>query len=260
MAEKIKLIKILKNQVLYSLPSTALLCDKFIDRIDWPEDKASLVFAFPAEEAGSGEPVRDMVSARKYVCRLTYMADKRTLPAAVAPGPSCGLALEPFKNLAEHKKWARATDLKYFSGPFKKYLTPSFEAEAKEYYKNELPKAKGVSVRENGRVVSMLTLLRIAGKPGAKPLDWVSWIWVDPALPEAGRLAAHALLRGWLRGNSRKYIGASVHAANLRSQKWFLRSGFRPARISFSRRVPSPARRRNNACGGSGISVKSHNG
>ncbi len=244
MAEKIKLIKVLKNQVLYSLPSTALLGDKFIDGIYWPEDKAVLVFSFPAEEAGSGEPVRDMVSGGKYVCRLTYMADKRKLTAGGTAGPRSGLALEPFKNTAEHKKWARATDLKYFSGPFKKYLTPSFEAEAKEYYKNELPKARGVSVRKKSRVVSMLTLLKIAGKPGAGPLDWISWIWVAPCLAKAERLAAHALLRGWLRENSRKYIGASVHAANLRSQKWFLRSGFRPARISFSRRAPSPSGRR----------------
>ncbi|MDD5208480.1 MAG: hypothetical protein PHV36_03775 [Elusimicrobiales bacterium] len=244
MAEKIKLIKVLKNQVLYSLPSAALLGDGFIDGVGWPADKASLVFVFPAKEAGSGEPVRDMVSGRKYVCRLTYMADKKMLPAGGTPGLSCGLTLEPFKNTAEHKKWARATDLKYFSGPFKKYLTPSFEAEAKEYYKNELPKAEGVSVRKKGRVVSMLTLLKIAGKPGSRPLDWISWVWVDPGLAKAERLAAHALLRGWLRENSRECIGASVHAANLRSQKWFLRSGFRPARISFSRRASSPAGRR----------------
>lgn len=236
MFKKIKLIKALKTQMLYSLPSTALLNDKFIDGVDWPADKATLVFRFPEKEAGSGKPVRDMVSGKKYVCRLSYMINKRTLPNPKAGGPSFGLTLEPFKNTAECRKWAKATDLKYFSRPFRNYLTPSFKAEAEEYYKTGLPKAKGISVRKKGKIVAILTLLEIFGKTAARPLDWVTWLWADPRLPRAERRAAHALLGGWLRESSCKYIGASVHAANLKSQNWFLKSGFRPARLSFTRR------------------------
>lgn len=236
MTKKAGLIGILKDQILYSLSSTAALSDRFIDGLDWPADKATLVFRFPGKEARSGRPVADMVSRKKYVCRLVYMADNSAIPAAPA-GNRFGLKLRKFKDAAEHRKWALATDREYFSGPYRAFLTPSLEAEAKEYYKNDLPKAKGVSVRRNGKIVSMLTLLRIRGKRGAKPLDWVSWIWVDPAAPLAERRCIHALLRGWLRKNSRGRIGASVHAANLRSQKWFLRSGFRPARLAFTRRT-----------------------
>lgn len=243
MTKKARLIGVLKSQVLYSLSSTAALSDKFIGGLDWPADKATLVFKFPQKEARSGLPVRDMVSRKKYVCRLVYMADKNRIPAEPAVN-CCGLKLEKFKNAAEHRKWALATDRKYFFRPFRAYLTPSFEAEAKEYYKNELPKAKGVCVRRKGKIVSMLTLLRILGKRGAKPLDWVSWIWVDPAVPAVERRGIHALLRGWLRENSRKYVGASVHAANIRSQKWFLRAGFRPARLAFTRRAVKPAGKR----------------
>lgn len=232
-----RLLKVLEDQVLYSLPSTAPLCDKFIDGLDWPADKATLVFKFPEKEARSGKPVPDMVSDRKYVCRLTYMADRRRLPAGRPAAAGSGYELAPFKNTAEHRKWARATDRKYFSGPFKAYLTPAFEAEAKEYYRRELPRAKGVAVRRKGKIVSMLTLLEISGKDSPRPLHWVSWLWADPREPKAGRRVIHALLCGWLRGNSFRYIGASVHAANLRSQKWFLRAGFRPARISFTRRA-----------------------
>lgn len=245
MTEKARLIAVLKDQILYSLSSTAALSDKFIDGLDWPADKETLVFRFPEKEARSGLPVGDMVSREKYVCRLVYMADKRSIPAGRAANDS-GLKLEKFKDAAEHRKWALATDRKYFSGPYGAFLTPGFRAEAKEYYKNELPKARGVSVRKKGKIVSMLTLLRIPGKPGGKPLDWVSWIWVDPSAPPAERRCIHALLRGWLRKNSRKFIGASVHAANIRSQKWFLRSGFRPARICFTRRSVKPAGKRKN--------------
>lgn len=240
MTKKAGLIGILKDQILYSLSSTAALSDRFIDGLDWPADKATLVFRFPGKEARSGRPVADMVSRKKYVCRLVYMAERSSIPAAPAANAH-GLELRKFKNAAEHRKLAMATDREYFSGPFRAFLTPSFEAEAKEYYKNELPKAKGVSVRRKGKIVSMLTLLRIPGKSGAKPLDWVSWIWADPAVPVEERRCIHALLRGWLRGNGRKFIGASVHAANLRSQRWFLKSGFRPARISFTRRAAKPA-------------------
>jgi len=244
MTKKPRLIKVLKNQVLYSLSSTAALSDKFLDGMDWPADKAALVFKFPEKEAGRGLPVPDMVSRRKYVCRLVYMADKSRVPAGAAEGAAYGLELAGFKNAAEHRKWALATDRKYFSGPFRAYLTPGFEAEAEEYYRNELPRAKGISVRRKGKIVSMLTLLKISGKSSAKPLDWVSWIWVDPRVPGAERRCIHALLRGWLRENSSKYIGASVHAANIKSQKWFLRSGFRPARLSFTRRPVKPAGKR----------------
>ncbi len=245
MTKKTRLIKVLKDQVLYSLSSTAALNDEFIDGVGWPADKATLVFKFPEKEAGRGLPVRDMVSRKKYVCRLVYMADKSSIPAEPAANAH-GLELVKFKNAAGHRKWAIATDRKYFSGPFRAYLTPSFEAEAKEYYRNELPRARGVSVRRKGKIVSMLTLLKISGKTSAKPLDWVSWIWVDPGVPGGERRCIHALLRGWLRENSCKYIGASVHAANIKSQKWFLRSGFRPARLSFTRRAVKPAGRRKN--------------
>ncbi|MDO8804080.1 MAG: hypothetical protein Q7R35_06600 [Elusimicrobiota bacterium] len=237
MGEKIRLIKTLKDQVLYSLPSAALLSDKFIDGVDWPAAKATLVFSFPEKEAGSGKPVKDMVSRKKYVCCLTYMADRRLIPQGKAGGNSFGLTLEPFKDPAEHRKWALATEHKSFSRPYRNYLTPAFEAESKEYYKNGLPKAKGISVRKNGKIVSMLTLYKVTRDSGHKPLHWVTWIWADPGLPKTERRVIHALLRGWLRGNSRKYIGASVHAANLKSQNWFLKSGFRPSRISFTRRA-----------------------
>lgn len=240
MTEKTRLIGVLKNQILYSLSSTAVLNDNFIDGLDWPADKATLVFKFPEKEARSGRPVRDMVSRKKYVCRLVYMADKNRIPAEPAAN-GYGLKLEKFRNAAEHRKWAMATDRKYFFRPFRAYLTPSFEAEAKEYYKNELPKAKGVCVRRKGKIVSMLTLLKLPVKTGAKPLDWVSWIWADPAVPAVERRCIHALLRGWLRENGRKHIGASVHAANIKSQKWFLKAGFRPARLAFTRRAVNPA-------------------
>ncbi len=220
--------------MLYSLPSTAPLCDKFLDGVYWPADKAALVFVFPEKEAGGGKPVRDMVSRKKYVCRLSYLAEKRAMPAGRA-GPSAGLVLAPFKTPAEHRKWAAATYREYFVKPFRAYLTPAFEAEARDYYRRELPKAKGISVRKAGKVVSMLTLLKVPAA-GARPLDWVTWVWADPALSKPERRAGHALLRAWLRRNCRGAVGATVHAANARSQKWFLKSGFRPARISFSRR------------------------
>ena len=250
MNKKAKLIKVLKDQVLYSLSSTAALSDKFIDGLDWPGDKATLVFKFPEKEAGRGLPVPDSVSRKKYVCRLVYMAEKSEIPAAPADGAACGLELAGFKNAAEHRKWALATDLKYFSRPFRAYLTPGFKAEAGEYYRKELPRAKGVCVRRKGKIVSMLTLLKIAGKAGAGPLDWVSWIWVDPRLPGVERRCIHALLRGWLRENGRGRIGASVHAANIKSQKWFLRSGFRPARLCFTRRALKPVGKQNKRNGG----------
>lgn len=237
MGKKIKLIKALKNQMLYSLPSAALLGDKFIGGVDWPADKAALVFTLPEKEAGSGKPVRDMVSRKKYVCCLTYLAGKRTVPEGGTGGNSFGLTLEPFKNLAERRRAERASYRKYFLKPFRNYLTPAFEAGAKEYFRNELPKAKGISVRKNGRIVSMLTLLEIGGESRRDRLHWVTWLWADPGLPKAERRVVHALLRGWLRENTSKHIGASVHAANLKSQNWFLRSGFRPARISFTRRA-----------------------
>jgi len=237
MSKKIELIRVLKNQILYSLPSAAMLCDKFIDGVEWPADKDALVFAFPENEAGSGKPVRDMVSRKKYVCCMTYMADKKKIPKGKTAGSACGLTLEPFKDPAEHRKWALATERKYFSGPFRDYLTPAFESESKEYYKSGLPKAKGVSVRKNGKIVSMLTLYEVVRDSSHKPLHWVTWIWADPGLPKEERRVIHALLRGWVRENSRNYVGASVHAANIKSQNWFLRSGFRPARISFARRA-----------------------
>ena len=237
MGKKIRLIKALKNQMLYSLPSAAVLGDKFVDGVDWPADKAALVFTFPEKEAGSGKPVRDMVSRKKYVCCLTYMADKKMLPKKKPDGASFGLTLEPFKNPAEHRRAERASYREHFLKPFRDYLAPAFEAGAKEYFRNELPKAKGISVRKNGKIVSMLTLLEIGGKSLRDRLSWVTWLWADPGRPKAERRVIHALLRGWLRENSGKYIGASVHAANLKSQNWFLRSGFRPARISFTRRA-----------------------
>ena len=223
--------------MLYSLPSAAPLGDKFIDGVAWPADKATLVFAFPEKEAGSGKPVKDMVSRKKYVCCLTYMADKKMIPKSKAGGNSFELTLEPFKDPAEHRRSEMAACRKYFLEPFKNYLTPAIKAEMKEYYSSTLPKAQGITVRKNRKIVSMLTLYKVAKDSSHKPLHWITWLWADPGLPKAERRAAHALLRGWLRKNSLKYIGASVHAANVKSQSWFLKSGFRPTRIAFTRRA-----------------------
>ncbi len=237
MKTAVKLVGITKKAIRYSIPSIGILNDKFLDGLDWPADKEMVTFMFPRKAIKAGEPVKDMVSAGSYVCRTTWLVHKKKIRLGKPAGFAGGLALVPFKDRAEHMRFERAVDEKYFRKPFKKYLDPSYRAEAEDYYKNCLPQSQAISVRKEGRVVAMVTLAKITTASRLlKPLHWVTWIWVDPRLSAQQRQTTHYLLRGWLRESSSRYIGATVHAVNVRSQKWFLKAGFRPVRVFFSRR------------------------
>lgn len=221
---------------MYSLPSLKLLNEKLVDEINWPDDTPLLIFRIAKENIVKGKPIEDMVSLKKYVCRTSYIFDRSGLPKGRTDGRHYCLKLAPFKSLAEYKAVSRKTNEKYFLKPFKKYLTPAYTAEYENYIKDDLPKTKGISVTKDGEMVAMLSLLKVKAKKPYSPLHWITWIWVDGGQPKEVRQIIHTMLRGWLRRNSSKYLGAAIHAANLKSQYWFIRSGGRPVQIFFSRR------------------------
>jgi len=226
-----------KDRVTYYLPSLSLLNEKFIDGVDWPQDTDFLVFRLSKENAQKGVAVQDMVSKRKYICRTTYIGNKRDIAASPAAGRGFGLRLANFKSFAEYKKVYLKSHREGFVKAFKDYQNASYGKECRSYLKNEFPRTKGISVRKGARVVGMLSVLRIdkAKKPFA-PLDWLTWLWLDGRLPREERRAAHGMLCSWIKQNVRKYYGAAIHAANLKSQGWMIKLGGRPAQIFFSRR------------------------
>ena len=235
MLKNIKLLKTGKDRIVYSLLSIGLLNDKFIDAVPWPADKDFLIFRLAKKNVVKGKPVEDMVSLKKYVCRTTYVFNRRDLPNYDKDDRLAGFKLAPFKNMAEYKTVSRKTHDRCFLKPFKDYLTPAYGAEYENYIKNTLPKTKGISVRKDGEIVAMLSLLKVKGKIFS-PMHWISWIWVDARQPKEARRAIHSMLRWWVHKNSTKYVGAAIHAANLKSQKWFIKSGGWPVQIFFSRR------------------------
>ena len=235
MLKKIRLIEVSKNRMLYSLPSLEMLSDDFIDGVDWPGDKDTLAFQISKHDTKRREPIADMVSLKKYVCRLNYLADKKELPHKKMAAELHGISLEPFKTLSERRKTEILTHKKYSISRLQ-YSTSSNRAEQKEYFKNWLTLKNAISIRKNGKVVGLLTLCKMTGKTMVKPLHWITWAWIDSRLNKDERRTAHVLLGRWLFENSSKYVGGSVHAANIRSQKWCLKMGLRPVRIFFARR------------------------
>lgn len=213
-----------------------MLNDAFIDRVDWPKELPYLVFRVSAKLAPKRAPVRDMVSLKKYVCRTSYIVNKRESPLDMEDGRGYGLEIGPFKSFAEYRWVYTRTHNADFVKAFRAYNTPAYMAEFKEYLKDDFSKTKGVCVRCKGKVVAMLSLFKIGRHAWFSPLYWISWIWADQAQPREIRRAAHSMLRAWVRKNISGYVGASIHAANLRSQNWFIKLGARPCQIFFSRR------------------------
>lgn len=224
------------DKVIYSLPSIGLLNDGFISKLDWPEEIPYLVFRVSRKLAPKRHPIRNMVTRRKYVCRTSYIVHKSNIPLEKATGRGHGLELGSFRNFPEYKREYVRTHDADFTRVFGDYDTPAYRAEIKQYIQESLPKTKGVCVRSGGKVIAMLSLLRIGRHSWFSPLHWITWLWADQAQPREVRRAAHAMLRAWVRRNISGYVGASVNAPNLKSQNWFIKLGARPCQIFFSRR------------------------
>ena len=221
----------------YSLPSLDLLSEKLVGSVDWPADKPFLAFRFQPRRAPKGLPIQDMVSRRKYVCRTTYYGNKSGIPAASPCCSEFGLKLSPFRSMAEYKRTTMRTHKRYFVNPFSAYMAGNHKEEDRVYYSQYLPKTKGISVRKAGKIVGMMSIIRFP-KNGRSytPCSWISWLWVDGALPKEERKAAHAMLGGWLKKLPGRYFGGAIHAVNLKSQRWFLKMGARPVQVFFLRR------------------------
>lgn len=233
---KIRLLHKKANRLVYSLPDLDRINDAFIDGVRWPENIAYLGFWVPRAMAPQGKPVRDMVSDRKYVCRMSYVADKREIPAEISGDIAAGLKIAPFKNIAAYRRTFLRTHNKYFQKAFKGYHTPAYGAEVKKYLKNTFPDTKGVCVMRGRRVVGMLSLFKIGKYFRFSPMHWITWLWADQSQPKDVRRGVHFMLRAWVRKNASRYVGASIHAVNVKSQKWFIKLGARPCQIYFSRR------------------------
>lgn len=237
MGVKLKLLKRGEDRMTYSLPSVEMLSEKLVDSLEWPEDKPILALLFPAKKVPKGAPILDMVSTRKYLCRTTYIGTKRSIPARDVDGARYGLKLAPFRSREEYGKVYLRTYAADFLKPFRDYQEKGYKKENREYFEKEFPGTKGISVRKDGKVVGMLSVMQMPENGRAyRPLSWIAWLWVDGRLPKEERKAAHGLLGNWLKKLPGKYFGGAIHAVNLKSQNWFLRMGARPVQIFFLRR------------------------
>jgi len=238
MGIKLKLMKRGEDRVTYSLPSLKMLSERLVDSMEWPADKPILAFRFPPKRAPKGVPIRDMVSRRKYLCRTTYIGNKRDIPAAAADGGKYGLKLAPFASREEYRKACLRTLAEYFLKPFRDYQERDYKKDNRDYFKKQFPATKGISIRKGGKkLVAMMSMLHMPEDGKAyRPLSWISWVWVDGRLPREERKAAHGMLGRWVKRLPGKYFGGAIHAVNLKSQNWFIRMGARPVQIFFLRR------------------------
>ena len=227
--------RILKDKVTYDLPSLDMLDSGLVSGLAWPEKTPYLLFNLSKKDCKRKEPISDPVPGDKYICRVNYLATKNTISAPKWAAVPAALRLEPFKDLEDHKTFEMRVHDKYFAKPYCKYMSAAHEEEGKSYF-GELDKTSSVALVRGKKRVGMVTVLRITSTVLPRPLHWVTWLWVDKKLSSDERRCAHALIAGWLKNNSLKYVGASVHAANLRSQKWCLKMGFRPVRVFFKRK------------------------
>lgn len=237
MAVKLKLMKRGADRMTYSLPSLRMLNEKLVAGMEWPADKPILAFRFPPRKAPKGVPIQDMISRRKYLCRTTYIGNKRDIPAGAPAGGAHGLKMASFGSRAEYRRMCQRTYTEYFFKPFREYQERDYKKENRDFFKNHFPKTKGISVRRGGKVVSMMSVLHMPADGKAyRPMSWITWVWVDARLSKEERKAIHGMLGGWLKRLPGKYFGGAIHAVNIRSQKWFMRMGARPVQVFFLRR------------------------
>lgn len=237
MSVKLKLMKRGADRMTYSLPSLKLFSERLVASMEWPADKPILAFRFPPRKAPKGVPIQDMISRRKYLCRTTYIGNKRDIPAAAADGGKYGLKLAPFASMEAYRKACLRTHAEYFIKPFRDYQERDYKKENRDYFKNLFPSTKGIGIRKGGKLVAMISVLYTPDDGKAyRPLSWITWVWVDGRLPKEERKAAHGMLGGWLKRLPGKYFGGAIHAVNLKSQNWFIKMGARPVQIFFLRR------------------------
>lgn len=226
--------RIRNGNIFYDLPDLGMLGAGLPAGVEWPEDRPRLCFDLAARDRKRGIVVSNPLPEDKYICRINYLAGRKQVRATGGRAADAGLTLQPFRNFKEHKTLELWSHDKYFAKPFKKYMSPAHKAEARVYYKM-LKDTESAVLRRGAKSVGMITMLRLPGANLPKPLHWITWVWIAPELSPAERRQAHTLLAGWMKNNSIKYVGCSVHSANVRSQKWFLKMGFKPVRVFFER-------------------------
>jgi len=125
-------------------------------------------------------------------------------------------------------KFFERTWVKFFFDRYKEYFSPEMKEKWFGMLK-DLPNSNNTIVLSDGRgeKIAMLMTYDSSDCIGNR-VTQVGWIWVDENVGASERINIHHQLVSWLLEKSQDLIQAGVHIDNVRSQKYFMKLGFKP--------------------------------
>ncbi|OGR80909.1 MAG: hypothetical protein A2X32_00640 [Elusimicrobia bacterium GWC2_64_44] len=188
---------------------------------------SKLLFNLPGSDACEYDTIKKNIPD-SYAVRIHYHASGERFLLPPRPAAEFGVAamtcetdfirgLYLQKIMELYEKW-------------KQYVTPDRVAFSRDVAQYKLLPENSLCLAKDSVPVGLVTTYKREGTDSY----CLNWIWFDPLLSRPDRACAHYLAVGWLKEKGRS-IDAFVDSFNLRSQRFFVKIGFRPVCLHITK-------------------------
>lgn len=241
MESEIKLVRREEKLLVYEVESPDLVSNAFVDSLDWPSSIPTLVINFGKILPRAFDILEKNLSG-KYLSRLIYCADKTDLAVPEKRLPCPQIRRYEFSGLEELKRLYLDTETEYFGKPWAgklgfpwdRYLEGKYYEIIKANAEHHLPEARVLCLEKGGVPVALFPLNKANYFDGSD-IDWILWVWIDPALSREERYEIKRQFVQWLGETAASRIVTGVNTFNVPSNRFFEGIGFKAECIQITR-------------------------
>lgn len=216
----------------YRVPSVNDVTLALVDGGKWPEKAKALLFQPDTTKENDYETLWRNIGD-KYFSRAYYYARKEDIRVPDPEQGASAIKTHVFRSPEEMGEIYFRTIAEYFWKPWEKYVFGYYGKENSEKIISEQARTmlsydRVLAHEKDGRTVSFLAYKPINDHLSGREVDWILWVWIDPAISGIERQKVRSEFAAFLRNSAgTDWVAAATEPFNPRPNVFWQKLGFK---------------------------------